>query len=88
VARFLAARQVRGQLRDDIPAELLAESFFALTSGLVLARLLSGSEAVPPASTPGDGGDEGLVAAVVSLFLAGARTADPGPDRAHPDHRA
>ncbi len=90
VARFLAARQVRGQLRGDVSAELLAESFFALTSGLVLGRLLSGAEALPRGrGAPGEGGDEALVADVVSLFLAGARSPGPGPGPAHDtDHRA
>ena len=73
VSEFLAARQARGELRRDVPAVLLAESFFALTSGLVLGRLMSGAEArTQGGSTPGGGEDEGLVTAVVSLFLSGA----------------
>jgi AcrR family transcriptional regulator len=73
VSGFLAARQARGELRGDVPAVLLAESFFALTSGLVLGRLMSGAEALTQGGrTSGAGADEGLVAAVVSLFLAGA----------------
>jgi len=78
VAEFLAERQGRGQLRADVPAELLAEAFFSLTSGLVLGRLLSGAEA---GQTQGDGlggsADARLVGQVVSLFLAGARAAEP-----------
>jgi AcrR family transcriptional regulator len=79
VAGFLRVRQGRGELRADVPAGLLAESFFALTSGLVLGRLLSGAEAAPRAGIARGGGDEGLVADLVSLFLAGARAAEPDP---------
>jgi AcrR family transcriptional regulator len=83
VAGFLAARQARGELRGDVPAALLAESFFALTSGLVLGRLLSGAEEAPDAGIArGDDDGEGLVAALVVLFLAGARAGQPGPDPA------
>lgn len=75
VAEFLHSRQASGQLRGDVPADLLAESFFALTSGLVLGRLLSGAEAASQAgSPPEESDDKELVGAVVSLFLAGART--------------
>lgn len=81
VAGFLDARQERGELRADVPAELLAEAFFALTSGLVLGRLLSGA-APPAAGVPAGSDDEGLVTAVVGLFLAGA--ASPGPGAASP----
>jgi AcrR family transcriptional regulator len=67
VAGFVRARQQRGQLRADLPAELLAETFFAMTSGLVLGRQL-----VSPADGAADADDAALVAAMTSLFLSGA----------------
>jgi AcrR family transcriptional regulator len=78
VSGFLEQRQERGELRGDVPAELLAEAFFALTSGLVLGRLLSGAEVGQPQGDPPVGSaDERLVGDVVALFLAGARAAEP-----------
>lgn len=66
-ARYLADRQAAGDLRDDVPAALLAEAFFALTSSFVMSRLLRG------APTPSSGPDlDGLVGQLVGLFLAGA----------------
>jgi AcrR family transcriptional regulator len=38
LAAFLESAQQRGQVRDDIPANTLAEAFFALTSSLVIQR--------------------------------------------------
>jgi AcrR family transcriptional regulator len=40
---WLRGHQTRGQLRDDLGAERLAEAFFSLTSTLVMARMAIGA---------------------------------------------
>lgn len=66
LASRLAVRQTRGELRPDLPAALLAETFFALTSSLVLGRLLLGG------APPDDGEIDILAAQLVALYLDGA----------------
>lgn len=44
---YLASRQRAGDLREDIPPAVLAEMFFALTSSLVMGRILTGAVQVP-----------------------------------------
>lgn len=67
VAGYLADRQRAGALRDDVPAAVLAEAFFALTSSLLLGRQLMGTP-VPPAPEL-----DRLVGQLVDLFWSGAR---------------
>jgi AcrR family transcriptional regulator len=67
LADWIAQCQRRGELRADLPAPVLAEAFFALTSSLVLGRQLMGRP-VP------QGRDlERLVDQMVGLFWTGAR---------------
>ena len=67
LAAYLAARQRAGDLRRDIAPELLAETFFALTSSLVIGRILLGAPPLPDAAA-----QEQLAEQVVSLFWSGA----------------
>jgi AcrR family transcriptional regulator len=66
---YLAARQEAGDLRRDIAPDLLAEAFFALTSSLVIGRILLGAPA------PGAAERERLAAQAASLFWSGAKQA-------------
>jgi AcrR family transcriptional regulator len=67
LADWIGQCQRRGELRTDLPAPVLAEAFFALTSSLVLGRQLMGRP-VP------QGRDlERLVDQMVGLFWTGAR---------------
>ncbi len=68
-ARF-ADCQANAALRADIPAELLAEAFFALTSTLVMSRSLRRARRVPEDS-------DHLVDQITSLFWSAASTHDP-----------
>ncbi len=70
---YLRTHQHSGELRGDIDAELLAEAFFALTSSLVLGRVLL-TPSQPP-TMPATTAIEALAHTLVGLFLAGARTA-------------
>jgi AcrR family transcriptional regulator len=45
LASYLAERQAAGDLRADLDASVIAEAFFALTSGLVLSRQVTGRAA-------------------------------------------
>jgi AcrR family transcriptional regulator len=63
---YLADRQQAGDLRDDVPAGLLAEAFFALTSSLVMGRALMGGPAVRAADA------DRLADDLCSLFWSGA----------------
>jgi AcrR family transcriptional regulator len=74
LTRYLAGRQAEGDLRDDVPAELLAESFFALTSSLVLGRLLRG------APVPEGPQRDRLVDRLVDLFVSGAARRAPAEE--------
>jgi AefR-like transcriptional repressor, C-terminal domain len=67
LAAYLAARQRAGDLRRDIAPELLAETFFALTSSLVIGRILLGAPPLPDAAA-----QERLAGQAVSLFWSGA----------------
>lgn len=42
MAGFFAARQSAGEVRDDLPAGVLAEAFFSLTSSFVIMRAFLG----------------------------------------------
>lgn len=65
----LAACQQAGTLRTDLPPHLLAEAFFALTSNLVMARLLMGGNLPDDAAAV-----DGLVTQLIDLFWSGAST--------------
>lgn len=67
LAAYLAVRQHAGDLRRDMAPELLAETFFALTSSLVIGRILLGAPPLPDAAD-----QERLAGQVVSLFWSGA----------------
>lgn len=66
---YLSECQRAGALRADLPPQLLAESFFSLTSNLVMARLLMGAK--PP---DGAAAIDTLVVQLVDLFWSGAST--------------
>ena len=66
---YLSACQDAGTLRADLPAQLLAEAFFSLTSNLVMARLLMGVN--PP---QGPAAVDTLVTQLIDLFWSGAST--------------
>ena len=53
LAAYLAARQRAGDLRRDVTPELLAETFFAFTSSLVISRILLGAPPPPGTNWPG-----------------------------------
>jgi AcrR family transcriptional regulator len=42
MAGFFAARQAAGEVRNDLPAAVLAEAFFSLTSSFVIMRTVLG----------------------------------------------
>ncbi len=66
VADFLQAAQRRGELRDDLPATVIAEGFFALTSSFVIMRTLLGFTAGTDAAV------EAEVDQLFDLFWRGA----------------
>ncbi len=74
----LTACQRAGTMRDDLPADLLAEAFFSLTSTLVMSRQLLGSPTPPTAADV-----EPLVEQLITLYWSGAtpRPAPPEEDR-------
>ena len=77
---FLAAGQDAGMLRAELPASLLAEAFFALTSNLVMARLLLGASPPPDAAAV-----DVLATQLLDLFWSGACAQPAGPaDTSHP----
>lgn len=78
LARYVAARQRRGELRADVDADLLTAAFFALTSSFVLGQMLMG--ATPPAEGPDL---DRLVDQLVDLYWSGARPTDRTTD--HPE---
>jgi AcrR family transcriptional regulator len=66
LATFMVERQSRGELRDDLPPEVLAEAFFSLTSSFVMYRMVVG---------PADGPlrfDGRAVEQLFEIFWAGA----------------
>jgi AcrR family transcriptional regulator len=69
-ASYLRAGQAAGYLRSDLPAELIAESFFALTSSFVMYRIATGD----PSPTDEDDLDR-LADQLLSIFWTGV--ADP-----------
>lgn len=66
VAGFFAARQAAGEVRSDLPAAVLAEAFFSLTSSFVIMRTVLGFTA------PDAGALEVAVDQLLELFWNGA----------------
>jgi len=63
---FFASRQSAGEVRDDLPAAVLAEAFFSLTSSFVIMRTVLGFTA------PDAGELEVAVDQLLELFWNGA----------------
>ena len=66
MTRFFAARQATGDVRHDLPAAVLAEAFFRLTSSFVIIRSFLGFEA-PTGAGPATDVDQ-----LLELFWNGA----------------
>lgn len=66
MAGFFGARQAAGELRGDLPATVLAEAFFSLTSSFVIMRTVLGF------SAPDADGFEVAVDQLLELFWNGA----------------
>jgi AcrR family transcriptional regulator len=64
---YLTSCQEVGELRAGLPAHLLAEAFFSLTSNLVMARMLMGGPPPQDARAADD-----LVGQLIDLFWSGA----------------
>lgn len=47
LAEYMAERQARGELRNDVDARVLAEAFFTLTSSYVMYRIIMGVLPMP-----------------------------------------
>lgn len=73
LTRYIELRQARGELRDDLPAAVIAEAFFSLTSSYVMIRTFLGRGPVEGAET---------VDQLFEIFWSGVapRTSFPGPD--------
>lgn len=63
---FFAARQAAEEVRDDLPAAVLAEAFFSLTSSFVIMRTVLGFAALDAGKL------EGAVDQLLELFWNGA----------------
>jgi AcrR family transcriptional regulator len=68
VADYFAGRQAAGDLRTDISPALMAETFFAVTSTLVMSRQLLGH-----AGTAEELGTDERMEQIVDLFWSGVR---------------
>lgn len=71
LAGYLKGRQEAGDLRADIPAEVMAEAFFSLTSSYVMYRMVMG---VAPLSAEAE--QDPTIEGLVELFWSGARGSD------------
>lgn len=69
-AEYLAQRQAEGALRPDLDPAILAESFYGLTSSLVMYRLATGTGGAPTGRDV-----ERLADQATEIFWAGARGA-------------
>lgn len=65
LVEYLAGCQQGGTVRADLPPDLLAETFFAVTSSLIMGRLLMGAPA------PDEGAVDALVAQLIEIFWSG-----------------
>jgi AcrR family transcriptional regulator len=74
LTRYLAERQAAGDLRTDLDPRVMAETFFALTSTLVMSRQLLGNGEVPYDLPLGE-----VSRQVLELFLTGVGLRDPRP---------
>ncbi len=66
MAGFFATRQAAGEVRNDLPAAVLAEAFFSLTSSFVIMRTVLGFAAPDAAAI------EVAVDQLLELFWNGA----------------
>lgn len=71
LAEYFAQRQAGGDLRSDIEPRVMAETFFALTSTLVMSRQLLGH-----AGAPEELGEEAMLDQVLGVFWSGVRKQD------------
>jgi len=67
LAAYMAMRQTAGDLRADLPANVLAEAFFALTSTYVMYRTILGAADMPDAAEI-----DKTLAQLFDLFWSGA----------------
>ena len=67
---YLASRQAAGDLRTDVDPAMLAEMFFAMTSSLIMGRILMG----PAATLPHGAVLDRLVAQLVDVYWSGSST--------------
>ena len=69
LAEFVARAQRAGGLRSDVPAPVIAEAFFALTSSFVITRTVLGGGVEAPEDL------EAVVGSLFELFWCGAAPA-------------
>jgi AcrR family transcriptional regulator len=67
---YLASRQGAGDLRADVDPAMLAEMFFAMTSSLIMGRILMGTATAPPH----DAALDRLVTQLVDVYWSGSGT--------------
>ncbi|TLM99446.1 MAG: TetR/AcrR family transcriptional regulator [Actinobacteria bacterium] len=67
LASYLAERQAAGDLRADLDPQVMAEAFFALTSGAVLSRQVLNGVSEPPYGTDA----QKAAAQLLEVFLRG-----------------
>lgn len=67
---YVASRQAAGELRDDIPAEVIAEAFSSLTSSYVMYRLV-----MRFIDRPSDAASDDTVEQLFDIFWSGAASA-------------
>lgn len=67
---YLASRQAAGDLRADVDPAMLAEMFFAMTSSLIMGRILMGSAIALPRGAALDR----LVDQLVDVYWSGTST--------------
>ena len=67
LSAYMEMRQKAGDLRSDIPPNVLAEAFFALTSSYVMYRMVMGHDEVPE-----DTALDTTVEQLVDLYWSGA----------------
>lgn len=77
LTNYVALRQARGELRDDLPAAVIAEAFFSLTSSYVMIRTFLGQGFADGAET---------VDQLFEIFWTGVapRPSLPVPGAGHP----
>lgn len=69
LAGYMAEMQTAGQIRDDVPPQVLAEAFSALTSSYVMYRMVMGVIDAPDSAV-----DDATIAQLFDVFWSGVST--------------